>query len=306
MRIALLCNDRLALPALNYLAQKKMLVAAGVTDRVSEPQLHIKQICKQANVPLRQFNKKDFNAHLKDWLQEHSPDVVFVKTFPFLIPAECLSIPKHGFINFHYAPLPEWRGSNPLFWMIRNQVKEAGVSIHKMDEAFDSGDLILQHRIPLAAEATFGLLCTQLAYLGLELTQVLLQQMATGTTKAEPQDNSKAKWYGRPTPADLFVNWNTMQAEEIQALAKACNPWNKGAATTGNGWVFGITEASVVTQATTQPPGTILELDAEKGLVIACRNGKALKIEVFYCEEGFFPGPKLAFFGFQKGQKLGR
>ena len=308
MRIALLCNDRLALPALNYLAQNKMLIAVGISNRVSETQLHIKQLCEQAGIPIRQFNKKDFNTQLKNWLQEYTPDVTLVKTFPWLILAECLAMPKHGFINFHYAPLPEWRGSNPLFWMIRNQAREAGVSIHKMDENFDSGNVMLQHRIPLASETTFGLLCTQLAFVGLELTQILLQQLISGTLKTIEQEHSKAKWYGRPKPTDLFINWDIMPAEEIRALTKACNPWNKGAATIGNGWVFGITEVSVLMQSVPQgtSSGTILELDEEKGLIIACCDNKALKIDVIYCEEGFFPGKKLSFFGFSKGQKLGR
>ncbi|MGZ3861727.1 MAG: methionyl-tRNA formyltransferase [Bacteroidia bacterium] len=308
MRIALLCNDRLALPALNYLAAKKNVIAAGVTDRVSETQLHVRQMCKQAGVPLMQFGKKDFNEQLKNWLLEYKPDVVLVKTFPFRIPADSLAIPKQGFINFHYAPLPEWRGSNPLFWMIRNRATEAGVCVHKMNRDFDSGDIILQHHIPLSKETTFGLLCTQLAYLGVELTQVLLQQMSQGTLNSVEQDNSKAKWYGRPKPADLFINWNTMDAEEICALAKACNPWNKGAATTGNGWVFGISEASIVTQVVTQnlQPGTIIELNEETGLLIACRDNKVIEAEVIYCEEGFFPGKKLTFFGLKKGLQLGK
>ena len=152
MRIAILCNDRLALPALNQLLQNKLVVAVGVTDRVSEVQSLILRMCRQAGVPVQQFAKKNFNADISAWLFQYQPDAVFVKTFPWRIPAECLQVPKHGFINFHYAPLPEWRGSNPLFWMIRNKADTAGVTVHRMAEEFDTGDVLISQSLSVSPE----------------------------------------------------------------------------------------------------------------------------------------------------------
>ncbi len=307
MRIAILCNDRLALPALSQLVQSGLVAAVGITDRVSEVQLLVKQLCMQRKIPVQQFAKKNFNSDVYAWLMQHQPDVVLVKTFPWLIPSECLSFPKHGFINFHYAPLPEWRGSNPLFWMIRNRSAIAGVSVHRMTEKFDQGEILLSQQFSLSPETTFGMLSTQLAYAGVELTGKLLQGLTTNTLKYSPQDHDKAKWYDRPKPADLFIDWNTMSMVEIRALVKACNPWNKGAGTVSNGWTFGITDVSL--SAVNVPektlPGTILELDEVKGLVISCKDNKALRVDVFYCEEGFYAGSRLALFGLRKGQRLG-
>lgn len=308
MRIAILCNDRLALPALSQLVQSGMVRSVGTTDRVNEIQLLIQQICNQAKVPVQQFGKKNFEADLNAWLLIHQPDVVLVKTFPWLIPFQSLSIPQKGFINFHYAPLPQWRGSNPLFWMIRNKALFGGVTAHQMTDKFDEGDILLSNQIPLSPETTFGLFCTQLAYSGLELTAKLLQGLQTNTLKPVQQDQTKAKWYGRPKPADLFIDWETMSSEDICSLVKACNPWNKGAATRGNGWTFGVTDVSYTALAFLENtlPGTILELDEEKGLIVACCNKKALKLNIIYCEEGFFQGKQLSFFGFKKGNCLGK
>ncbi|MCW3085058.1 MAG: hypothetical protein JWP12_2424 [Bacteroidetes bacterium] len=307
MRIVILCNDRLALPALSQLAQSGLVVAAGTTDRVSETQMLIRQLCTQGKIPVQQFSRKNFNADLSAWLIQHQPDVVLVKTFPWKIPAECLSIPKQGFINFHYAPLPEWRGSNPLFWMIRNRASIAGVSVHRMAEEFDNGDILFSQSLSLSTETTFGMLCTQLAYAGAELTGKLIQGIAAGILKPQPQDHSKAKWYGRPKPSDLFIDWNTMPMIEVRALVKACNPWNKGAGTRGNGWTFGITDVSLSPVAVPENtlPGTILELDENKGLVIACSDKRAIRVDIIYCEEGFYPGHRLILFGFKKGLRLG-
>ena len=306
MRIAVLCNDRLALPALGQLLQNKLVTAVGVTNRANEVQLAIRQMAAQAGVPLQQFPKQSFSADLAAWLLQHQPDVVLVKTFPWKIPGECLQVPPHGFINFHYAPLPEWRGSNPLFWMLRNRAETAGVTVHRMTAEVDAGDVLFRQTFSLSPEHTFGFLCTQLAYCGAELTGRLLQGLMTNTLDPQPQDEAKAKWYERPVASDLFIRWSSMPMVEVRALVKACNPWNKGAATRGNNWMFGITEVSLTPVPVPEGtlPGTILELDDVKGLVVACCDKKAIRVDVIYCEEGFYPGYRLAAFGFRKGQRL--
>src|SRR5689334_15249724 len=117
MRIAILCNDRLAFPALDYLLSTGFTVAVAMPLREHENQLLVRDKCRKANIPFELFSKKNFHDDIMDWLGRYKPDVVLVKTFPFLIPEKALALPRYGFVNFHYAPLPQWRGSNPLFWM---------------------------------------------------------------------------------------------------------------------------------------------------------------------------------------------
>src|ERR1051325_2679141 len=105
MRIAILCNDRVALPALDYLIQTGRVVAVGMSDRPSETHSLVNNKCAEANLPFALFSKKNFACAITEWLTAYTPDVVLVKTFPYLIPPEALAIPAHGFINFHYAPL---------------------------------------------------------------------------------------------------------------------------------------------------------------------------------------------------------
>jgi methionyl-tRNA formyltransferase len=307
MRIAILCNDRIGLPAIRRLVSSYNVVGAGIPWRRADMQLLLQQQCGRTNVPCTVFRKTEFTNRLLQWLHDSKPDVVLVKTFPWRIPEEALHIPKHGFINFHYAPLPVWRGPNPLFWMIRKQVATGGITIHKMDAQYDNGPILLQQQMPLSPQMTYGLLCTQLAYAGLHQSEILLKGLATGSIKEQSQDTSQAKWFPRPVPADLTIDWNTMKAEEIKALVNACNPWNKGAATSWKGWHFGITEATVVNNGINKNgvlPGTIIDMN-EDGLMIACAEEKAIKASVVYCEEGFFTGNKLSLFGLKAAERLG-
>lgn len=305
MRIAILCNDRIALPALDHLIAAGMVVAVGMSDRPHEIQLLIRNKCRMANVPFELFNKKTFSTQLMAWLARYQPDIVLVKTFPYLVPAEAIAVPRLGFINFHYAPLPEWRGSHPLFWMIRNGATAGGVTVHQMNEQYDAGPILLQQTVGLSPGINYGFFYTQLAYTGLYLTGALLEGLKAGNLRPATQDHSRAKWYSRPQPADLFIDWHTMTAGEIRALVNACNPWNKGAATRWNGWTFGISDASVIHPVKEgQAPGIISSMDAANGFTVSCKDGQAIRADVVYCEEGFYPGYRLAAFGLQQGDQL--
>jgi methionyl-tRNA formyltransferase len=305
MRIAILCNDRIALPALHQLLATGLVVAVGVPALNQQIRVLAESACARANVPVQGFRKQTIVAELPEWITRYRPDVVLVKTFPWLIPAEAIHMPRHGFINFHYAPLPEWRGSNPLFWMIRNQATAGAVTVHEMTEVFDAGPVLLQQPVPLMPDVNFGLFYTQLAYAGVHASGMLLNGLLSGTLQKKEQDPVKARWYGKPAPEDLFINWKAMDAGEINALVNACNPWNKGAATRWNDWLFGISHAAVIDQPGGEKlPGTVLSINAGQGFTIACKDGKAIKAEVVYCEEGFYPGHKLATFGLQQGHQL--
>jgi methionyl-tRNA formyltransferase len=306
LRIAILCNDRLGLPALQQLVQNRLVQAVATSDRSPEMVAIMQQVTAQGGVPSQVFTKKDFAAQLTAWLEQHKPDVVLVKTFPYRIPASALTIPKHGFINFHYAPLPAYRGPNPLFWMLKEGITTGGVAIHQMDEGFDSGPVLLQQPVPFAPDATFGICCTQLAYAGAQLTIQLLQGLQSGNLKTLPQEQKAGRWYGRPQPKDYFIHWHIMTAAEVNALAKACNPWMKGAPVKSKGWIFSITDAAVMNEQAPENalPGTILRLSAEEGLVIVCKDQTLVKVEVMYAEEGFFAGYHLARFGLKVGDRL--
>jgi methionyl-tRNA formyltransferase len=306
MKIAILCNDRLGFPALQHLIQQQSVVAIGTSDRIGETALFLKKLSDSAKIPFRIFQKNNLESELTLWLEIHQPDVVFVKTFPWKIPATVLSIPKFGFINFHYAPLPAFRGPNPLFWMIRNQEPTGGVTVHQMDENLDTGDVLITKEIHIYPEASFGMLIGQLAHTGLEATIPLVQALTNETLKPEKQNTANSKWYNKPKQEDLFIDWKTMTSWEVRAIIKACNPWQKGAATRYKSWTFGITDASLsFTAVTTETiPGTIIGLDESSGLIIACADKKAIKIEVVYSEEGYFPGYKMIQFGLRKGDKL--
>lgn len=82
-------------------------------------------------------------------VKETQPDLCVISHFERLIKQPLLGIPKMGFINLHPSLLPEYRGMSPQHWPIINGDKEAGITIHYVDEGTDTGNIILQRRFAL-------------------------------------------------------------------------------------------------------------------------------------------------------------
>lgn len=307
LRVAVLCNDRLGLPALQQLTQNRLIQAVATTDRSPEMVGIMQLITQQGGVPSTVFSHTNFETALLNWLEEFKPDVVLVKTFPFRIPLSALKLPKFGFVNFHYAPLPEYRGSNPIFWMIKNGVTTGGVAVHRMDEHFDTGPILLQESVTFPPESSFGLCSTLLGHTGAKLTQQLLFGLKSGTLQENPQDESKQNRFNKPQPNDFVIQWNTMTSTAIIALANACNPWVKGAQTRIKKMPVNILNASISELIVPENalPGTIIELSANKGLHITCSDNKAIKVHVICLEDGFYSGVQFQKYGFKTGDQLG-
>lgn len=63
------------------------------------------------------------------------------------VPAE--QVNTHPWINFHPGPLPEYKGRNLCYHAIMNGERKFGVTVHYMDEDFDTGDIIEVFRFPI-------------------------------------------------------------------------------------------------------------------------------------------------------------
>ena len=305
LKIALLCSNKMALPAIKVLYEQGMLCGVATPD--SDPEVvQLTTIMVGAfNIPYTKITATNKWMQLMNWLQVLQPDVVFVMTFPWKIPVHLLLMPQLGFINFHYGLLPEMRGADPVFEAIRQQHGNAGVTVHIMDAEFDTGPILMKETVRINPEFTYGLLCGQLAMKGAEMCHSLVSQLRrNGLAQSVVQDDTHAKYWPRISKQELYINWTEMDRGRILALVKACNPIARGVPVKLNSWEFGIYDATEINLPEDLPsfaPGTILALDPQNGLMVCCKNGKAIKIEVISTAEGVFPGYKLMNWGVKAG-----
>lgn len=301
------CNNPISIPGIREFLFYGKVAAIVITRRNKEMRHILEHLLEGTGVPLIQVQKKNFVPALRDALDMYQPTVGLLKTFPFILPPELLAMPPRGFINFHYGLLPECRGPQPVLRHLLNNDTHAGVTVHKMDAGIDTGDIILRERVPIADDDTYGSLQTKLAFLGGKLAAELLRILSYATVlPSVPQDESRARYLEMPTADELTIRWDRMTAAEIRRLVNACNPWNKGAGTSLDNWVVGVTEVKDMGESLNddQAPGTILACNEAEGLLVKTLDQRRLKLTILYTNEGFFSGERMAALGWKAGQRL--
>ncbi len=96
-------------------------------------------------------------------------DLLALASYGRILPKVLLDLPRLGALNVHPSLLPKYRGATPIQGAILQDERETGVSIMLMDEGLDTGDVVLQRRIAIEPDETYGELHDRLAAAGAEL-----------------------------------------------------------------------------------------------------------------------------------------
>jgi methionyl-tRNA formyltransferase len=202
----------------------------------------VKQVALKAGIPVFQpekIRRAEAMAELKQW----SPDVYVVAAFGQILPQTVLDIPTHGSINVHASLLPRWRGAAPIQAVIRAGDAESGITIMKMDAGLDTGPILSQRAIPLAAHETGQTLHDKLAVLGADLLIDTLPGYLSGAVQPQPQDDTLATYAPTLSKEEGKIDW-TKDAASIERLVRAFTPW-PGTYTTWNGQMLKILSGGV-------------------------------------------------------------
>lgn len=293
MRVAVLCNSPMGLPAIDYLLGENMLAGIACPAMPSDNFFRLQIISQDKKLPFGVIDENNLTKTLTDWLKQCKADLVLTFTFPYKIPAECFKLAKHGFYNFHTGVLPQYRGADPIFWQIKNNEAEGGISIHKMDENFDTGPVVHVEKLEIAPEDTYGQHIQKLALTNRKACETLIKNF--DKVQLFPQDESKAQSHSRPTFMELIIDWEKHNSADIKALTRASNPTYGGAITFFRGVPVHFLQISVGSSQNPPEvkPGTILSSD-KNGIIVLSSDKKLVRLDVVYTEDGFFTGGKLA------------
>lgn len=160
-------------------------------------------------------------------LERIAPDLIVVACFPWRIPRWLLSLPSRGCLNVHPSLLPDGRGPDPVFWAFRWGLAETGVTLHLMDEDFDTGPVLSQRRLVIPGDATIPTLEWALGEMG---AGMVLEHASTTSGQpaiASPQREREARYARIPRKDDLIVptSWPVRDAARfIQAVVSTYGP----------------------------------------------------------------------------------
>jgi methionyl-tRNA formyltransferase len=154
-------------------------------------------------------------------LTKSCPRLLIVSGFPQIFRKPLLSTAELGAINLHAGRLPMYRGGSPLNWQIINGETEAGISILKMGQNIDTGEILAEARFPIGSNDCISDLQERANKAFPDLVNDVVPQLENGTVKARPQDDDQAMYWHQRNDEDGLIDWNRMSAGEIDRLVRA-------------------------------------------------------------------------------------
>jgi methionyl-tRNA formyltransferase len=151
------------------------------------------------------------------------PDVGVVISYGVVMQEDLFNLPEKGCINAHASLLPLYRGAAPIQPAIRDGQQETGVTIIRIAEELDAGDIMLAQTHPIDPKVTAGILSKELAELSGKVLVDALKAIEAGEDTYTPQDHSKATLAPKIEKIDGMIDWSK-PADEVELLVRAMSP----------------------------------------------------------------------------------
>jgi methionyl-tRNA formyltransferase len=237
MKIFLFLGSRRGHAVLNKLiaAQATICGILCLVEDSHEEQYHpkITAIAKQHAIPLF-YSTETKSSDYAAVLNQTKPDIAFAIGWRYLITEAAYTIPSKGTLIIHDSLLPKYRGFAPMNWAIINGEKTTGVTLFHIANGVDCGPIVDQLATDIALEDTAKTVDEKIIKLYEEIIIKNLPNLAEGTTKATPQDESQASYTCKRTPEDGEINWQKTSLEIYNHIRGLTHPF-PGAYTTLHG-----------------------------------------------------------------------
>lgn len=204
-------------------------------------------------------------------LRELAPQLIVVAAFGQFLSSEILELPQYGCINVHASLLPKYRGAAPIQYAIIKGEKESGVTIMQMDIGMDTGAMLDKVVVPIAENTTMGELHDALRTQGAALLLKVIDDIAAGTAKAEPQNNDEATYATLLDRSMEHIDW-TKNVQEVHNLIRGFNPAPSTFTKLPNGKSLKIWGSRLTDKTSAAVAGTVVEI-AKHSFFVACGAG---------------------------------
>lgn len=182
----------------------------------------IVKLAHEHNIPVY-YDRVGLNE-IKKYFLEDGCELFFVAEYDAIIP-----IPKDvadfKAINTHSSLLPEGRGYYPIEIAMYRSLSRTGVTIHKLTEELDAGDIILQEAFPICEDDSSLDIYNKCSKIQLEMVKKLMFNFEQHWKEAKPQYEKYAYWK-RPNEKELTITHN-MTLNEAKTIYRCFNRMTK-------------------------------------------------------------------------------
>ncbi len=280
MKIVFFGSGSFGIPSLEAIMRSSHELVSVVTlpDRPQGRKLElrgspVKEWALAKSIPVLEYDRKSVGVFV-DRAKTLNADIFVVISFGAILPARVLAAQSIAPLNVHASLLPHYRGAAPIYWAILNGDAETGVSVMRLVEKLDAGDVLIQVKTPVLPKDDYASLEARLAALGAEALLASLELLEAGQASFVPQDEAGSDYARKIVKEDGRIDW-TRPAPEIARRVRAFGTWPTS-------YFFYEGKRFIVAAASPETakgrPGEVLEGSVAAGLAVACGDG-SLRVE---------------------------
>ncbi|AAO27146.1 methionyl-tRNA formyltransferase [Buchnera aphidicola str. Bp (Baizongia pistaciae)] len=180
-----------------------------------------KKLAKKLKIPVFQPTALNTSTFYNQ-IYNLNADIIIVVSYGKIIPQLILNIFPLGGINVHTSLLPRWRGPSPIQSALLNGDKLTGITIIKMNNNIDTGDIIYSSSCIINKSDTSVTLQNKLKILS---CQGLIQVLKNFKSSYFPiRQSNLATYSNKINKEDAKLIW-LKSAIQLERSIRAYNPW---------------------------------------------------------------------------------
>lgn len=178
----------------------------------------VEELAQAHGIPVHLTMRADHETI--DLVKRSEPDVIVVNSWYTRMTDELYDLPPYGTLNLHDSLLPKGTGFSPVIWSLISGEAQIGLTVHRMDEDLDTGDILVQHSLPIGPNDTG----TELVERGIALIPGALKEafaaLESGNPQWRPQNKATRTYFHKRSERDSLIDW-TWPAEDLERLVRA-------------------------------------------------------------------------------------
>ena len=181
---------------------------------------NLKYIADEYKIPFYEINStkckkiKDYDSTLK----KLNLDLILVLGWYFMLPNSTRKLAKYGAWGIHASLLPKYAGGAPLSWAIINGESETGVTLFRMEDGVDDGDIVAQKTFLIKYEDSVKEVYEKATKASIDILDKVLDDI--GNVVFTKQEKSKIEVYPQRNPEDGRIDLSKT-AKEIYDFVRA-------------------------------------------------------------------------------------
>lgn len=219
------------------------------------------------------LNSSDMLKYISSFDNER---IGILSSFGKIISSEVIKSFSYGIINIHPSLLPKYRGPSPVESALLSGDSYTGISIMRLAEQMDAGDIYHQEKIALSKNDTQAELYDKLGKIGSESLIKILPSIINGDLKPIHQDDNHATYCKMITKQDALIKPNQINAYEAERKIRAYSLWPKTHITLNN-------DKDIIVLASHEP---IDQHEIESSFSIRFKDGNYLIIDKVLAKSG--------------------